>query len=434
MDGTLVWGCIRRHCYRAACARNSGPRLRVSDRVNFTPSIRNKHCPLNHYDQHAVLTHDPAACGKYSSSLVHCQNASPLCLKLFDTTTASFLLSSQGLTDSQDASLWPSQRHTEDHTDDPSASPPNPSSQRHASSHHHHGHHHGRPHHQSALLAALTQDENTIEQRKLNVRRFGAGWIRPPGIAKTLQAIKDEELEKEEQELMQRREQVMLDLAAAQQDAANAEAREEGEQDQNDEAERDLDDDVPEAESELTIDSDSSDEEDEEEGENDNTVPFNEDSFIEGSMLEAEVSHMLEMEEAEMAGVLQDERDLDDDVPEAGEYEHTDSELEDSDDSDGDTRPVGMSSARSRASRRTSGGRRSSGLPSGFSGHGGGAGAARGIDLGVELGHGRSSFGLDGSSSIVEGSSFLRSSPAVTAGRGSLRDRFLGAVRGGRRG
>lgn len=244
---------------------------------------------------------------------------------------------------------------------------------------------------------------------------------------------------------MQRREQVMMDLAAAQQDAANAEARAQGEEDevQDQNEERDLDDEVPEAEgsaSELTV-SDSSEEEGSlsGDGENDTTVPFNEGSFIEGSMLEAEVSHMLEMEEAEIEGVLQDERDLDDDVPEAGSYEHTDSEIEDSSDDDA-SRPPGMSSVRSRRSRRLSGrrtsGRRSSGLPSGIGAQVGGSsmiGSGRGIDLGVNLGQGRSSFGIDGSSSLMEGSSFLRSSPAAAVSRGSLRDRFLGA-RGGRRG
>ncbi|KAF2826398.1 hypothetical protein CC86DRAFT_455902 [Ophiobolus disseminans] len=347
-----------------------------------------------------------------------------------------------------DASLWPSHRNNNNYyTEEASTSPPNTSSQRHPHAHPGQHHNHGRSNYQSALLAALTQDENTIEQRKLNVRRFGAGWIRPPGINKTLQATDDEKLEKEEQEMMQRREQVMMDLAAAQQDAANAEARAQGEEEegQDQTEERDLDDEVPEAEgsaSEVSA-SDSSDEEGsvtDEGGENDTTVPFNEDSFIEGSMLEAEVSHMLEMEEAEMAGVLQDERDLDDDVPEAGSYEHTDSELEDESEEEASRAP-GMTSVQSRRSRRSSGrrtsGRRSSGLPSGFTAHGGASSnftASRGMDLGVDLGHGRSSFGLDGSSSIMEGSSFLRSSPAAAVARGSLRDRLFGAVRGGRRG
>jgi hypothetical protein len=111
---------------------------------------------------------------------------------------------------------------------------------------------------------------------------------------------------------------------------------------------------VPEAEasaSELSASHVSSDEEGSVSGTEDGareqeSIPFNEDSFIEGSMVEAEVSAMLEMEEAEMAGVLQDERDLDDDIPEAGSYEHTDSELEDSSDDDAASRPPGMSSVR----------------------------------------------------------------------------------------
>ncbi|CAE7196322.1 hypothetical protein PTNB73_08247 [Pyrenophora teres f. teres] len=343
-----------------------------------------------------------------------------------------------------DASLWPS--HNTTHTDfsESSHSPPNTS----------HGHrrptsHHGPHHNQNASLSALTADENTIAQRKINVCRFGAGWLRPPGVTKTLQQIRDEELEKEEQEMMQRREQVMLDLAAAQQDAANEEERERGEREEEageGEAEVDLDDDVPEAqsnssESESESGSSSGEEEEgeegSEEGQEESTVPFNEDSFIEGSMLEAEVSHMLEMEEAEMAGVLQDERDLDDDVPEAGSYEHTDSELEDSSDIDNSALPPGLSSVRSRRStRRRSSGRRSSGRRSSGLPHGMALGVqptAGRISLGVDLGNGRSSFGIDGSSSMLEGSSFLRSSPVgpATAARGSLRDRFLGATRGG---
>ena len=228
----------------------------------------------------------------------------------------------------------------------------------------------------------------------------------------------------------------MDDLHAAQEEASNERTREQADQmEDQEEGERDLDEEVPEAEASDSdaspSDSDSASET--EDGQN-TTVPFNEDSFIEGSMLEAEVSHMLEMEEAEMAGVLQDERDLDDDVPEAGSYEHTDSELEDSSDIDHSGLP-NMSSARSRRSTRRTSGRTSSRLSSGMvAPQGGGSGASR-IDLGVDLGQGRSSFGVDGSSSILEGSSFLRSSPvgAAATARGNLRDRLLGAARGGRR-
>jgi hypothetical protein len=318
------------------------------------------------------------------------------------------------------------------------------------------------------MLTALAADENAIYQRKQNVRRFGAGWIRPPGVAKTLQALKDEELEKEEQEAMARREQIMMDLAAAQQDAANAEARMRGEEadmdeDDDDEngGEHDLDDDVPEAvnssdesASASASDSDSGSES----GSDDDasisvaspdargseSMPFNEDSFIEGSQLEAEVSAMLEHEEAEMAGVLQDERDLDDDVPEAGSYEHTDSELSDSDtdaDMTADLRLVTPATARSTRSTRRSSRRhrRSSGLPSvppstqrGGHVHAPARTVGRVLDLGPSLGSGRSSFGFDASSSLMEGSSMVRSSPAAAAAapRASLRDRFLGVARG----
>ncbi|KAJ4344316.1 hypothetical protein N0V95_006148 [Ascochyta clinopodiicola] len=352
-----------------------------------------------------------------------------------------------------DASLWPSHRVTNPFpSEDLSTSPPN-------NAPHPHPQQRRATHRTSTLLATLTQDENVFEQRKANVQRFGAGWIRPPGVTKTLQATTDEELEKQEQEIMARREQVMMDLAAAQQEAANAEERQDREEmEENGEVEeRDLDDDVPEAEasaSELSASDASSDEEgsvsDTEDGAREQeSIPFNEDSFIEGSMVEAEVSAMLEMEEAEMAGVLQDERDLDDDIPEAGSYEHTDSELEDSSDDDAASRPPGMSSVRTtrsmrrssgfqsarRSSGRRSSGRRSSGLPSTGGAQqnlGLGQSIGRGIDLGASLGNGRSSFGIDGSSSILEGSSFLRSSPAVQ--RSSLRDQFLRAARGGRRG
>ena len=242
----------------------------------------------------------------------------------------------------------------------------------------------------------------------------------------------DEAAEREEQEALARREQVLLDLQAAQTEVSNQEAREEGE-DHDMEGERDLDEDVPEAEADESDVSASVDGSEVEEGDTSavgGDMTFNEDSFIEGSMVASEVEHMLEREEAEMAGVLQDERDLDDDVPEAGSYEHTDTELDESSE-DPDTSHISgpstgprrrRSSARRSMGRRSSG-RRSSGVPS----------VQRPRDsIGLDSNRGsihlqdpRSSFGLDGSSSILDGSSFLRSSPV--AARGSLRSRFMGA-------
>lgn len=238
-------------------------------------------------------------------------------------------------------------------------------------------------------------------------------------MLKTFQASEDEKAEREENDALARREQVMLDLAAAQQDSVNAEAREDAEDMEDGNEERDLDDEVPEAEADESDMSASEDESGSEAEEGDTTrhtadVTFNEDSFIEGSMLESQVSQMLAMEEASMSGTLQEERDLDDDVPEAGSYEHTDSSLIDSS-SEGE----GPSSAfrapppppsRRRSNRRSSGTtgiRRHLHSPSQN---------ARNSRLSVEY---------DGSSSILDGSSFLRSSPA--AARGSLRGRLFGA-------
>lgn len=49
-------------------------------------------------------------------------------------------------------------------------------------------------------LSILRADENTVAIRKANIRRFGAGWLRPLGVGKTLQGMADERAEREEQE------------------------------------------------------------------------------------------------------------------------------------------------------------------------------------------------------------------------------------------
>ncbi|THW67191.1 hypothetical protein D6D20_00774 [Aureobasidium pullulans] len=244
--------------------------------------------------------------------------------------------------------------------------------------------HHSTPSRQS--LAQLLADEHAISSRKHNIRRFGAGWIKPPGVAKTLQAETEEKAEREEQEALQRREQMMMDMQAQQEveearNRAAAAAEEGGEEGEVEEEERDLDEEIPDAdgeeeeeEEEEEEDEDEdlsdSDEEDEEEEELQSElqsemldhsqlqhseipvaedITFNEDSmFAENSLLEIdeetrEQERYDRLQEAELTGVAQDqldlgvERDLDDSVPEAGSYQHTDSELDDSDeDSDED--------------------------------------------------------------------------------------------------
>lgn len=182
-----------------------------------------------------------------------------------------------------------------------------------------------------APLALLAADEAAIAARKAAIRNFGAYWIRPPGVAKTLQAMHEEEAERMEQEELARQEQGFHDMQA-QQTLADAQARApEAAADAEAAAavgeERDLDADIPEA-AEVTAD-----------------LSFNEDSMLEGSsqivsqheLLEDEqLQQALEMEEAELTGAARDEedlgieRDLDDSVPEAGSYQHTDTEIEDS--------------------------------------------------------------------------------------------------------
>lgn len=192
-------------------------------------------------------------------------------------------------------------------------------------------------HHARSPLALLAADENAIEARKNAVRMFGSHWIRPPGAAKTLQAQEEEIAERLEQDELERQERGIADMQAHQQQAEaeqHAAAEEAGEL----EEERDLDDDIPDADA-STVD-----------------VTFNENSMVEGSQIEANEleEQFAVMEEAELTGAAQDEedlgmemeRDLDDSVPEAGSYQHTDTELEESDSSDDSrleaisTRPV----------------------------------------------------------------------------------------------
>jgi hypothetical protein len=173
----------------------------------------------------------------------------------------------------------------------------------------------------------LAADETAIAQRKASVRNFGAFWIRPPGVPKTLQAMNEEEAERLEQAEIERQERGLADMQAqqqleeARQQAAETEAQEAaGEV----EEERDLDDDVPEAEANTT------------------DFTFNEDSMMEGSHVDSDEENderYAEMEAQELTGAARDEEDLgmdeernlDDSIPEAGSYQHTDTEAEDTD-------------------------------------------------------------------------------------------------------
>ena len=194
-------------------------------------------------------------------------------------------------------------------------------------------------------LSILRADENMVSIRKANIRGFGAGWLRPLGVGKTLQGMADERAEREEQEGVAARwvpcyisqlfgtEYAILgpscrnrsqftnplslprELALAEaQAAAEAEALANGETvdglDPDDDLAHNLDDDVPDAEEEGGwIDDDEVDEDDE-----DNNI---DDQALADMNDEGE-------------GDYAEQPDLDDDVPEAGSYQHTDTEVEDS--------------------------------------------------------------------------------------------------------
>ena len=162
---------------------------------------------------------------------------------------------------------------------------------------HHYQSVHGsrRGNNRNNYLTQLQLDEEFIVQRKLSIQRFGAAWIRPPGVPKTYQLVMDEQAEREEAEAQAAREaQMMQGVEEAEFDAVEDE--EEG-------AEQDLDDQIPEAEDLVGDDEEELAEEDE--------------------------------------GM--DEQDLDDDVPEAGSYQHTDTEQSDDDEDDEDTQDLELS-------------------------------------------------------------------------------------------
>ena len=159
----------------------------------------------------------------------------------------------------------------------------------------------------------------------------------------------DERAEREEQELVAQREQAMIDAqAAADEEAAEAmgqedaalmrAAAEEGEVVDADEM-RDLDDLVPEGGGDAGWESSEGEGEEEEEDEEEEGNQENErvgqagaDVVVVGDLDDGGFMGAQEEGEGDYAvpGMLEGEvRDLDEDVPEAGSYQHTDTELED---------------------------------------------------------------------------------------------------------
>ncbi|KAF3402401.1 hypothetical protein DPV78_004088 [Talaromyces pinophilus] len=236
----------------------------------------------------------------------------------------------------------------------------------------------------SNSLAMLQLEERALRLRKANIASFGAAWIKPAGIPKTMQGMREEEAEREEGLAAAAQELNVAAMVAAaqgggvagadmdafggetmlqqQQDLMmggdNTGAAGEGDGIGADELERDLDDDIPEAEDGFgDSDEDGLVEEGEEAYEEelmdrnlDDDIPDgypdeddddddDEDDYDDDDDDELPAGDEIPVRDLDddipEANDLEDE-DMDDDIPEAEEWQHTDSELEDNDDSDMD--------------------------------------------------------------------------------------------------
>lgn len=150
-----------------------------------------------------------------------------------------------------------------------------------------------------SALARLRADEATTERRKQNAASFGATWLKPPGVAKTLHQLREERREQEEHAEALRREMLAQELA----EAAEAQALEAARRLQEEEmaaaglavpgdgdggigggemaiddggGERDLDDEIPEAEDFGLDDDDDDDEGDDDDNDDDEEVEIEE--------------------------------------------------------------------------------------------------------------------------------------------------------------
>ncbi len=194
-----------------------------------------------------------------------------------------------------------------------------------------------------------------MERRKLNVQNYGVGWIRPPGINKTIHMIREEEREAKEHEEAMRREALQQELAEAEMGEVEELAQESAEL----EAAPDPDDEIPDAD-DTAIEPESEDDPSSEEDDTpvNTSLRIPDDRYRDALLREegsggvgfgdegndgseTEDASQMFLEEDVVQHVQHDETlgmdadldmgmegNLDDDVPEAGGYEHTDTEAE----------------------------------------------------------------------------------------------------------
>ncbi|KAJ4261469.1 hypothetical protein NW762_006894 [Fusarium torreyae] len=226
-----------------------------------------------------------------------------------------------------------------------------------------------------SALARLAADEQYMQRRRLNVQNYGSGWLKPPGVPKTLHQMREEKREQEEHQEAMRREQLAQELAEAEAEGMPGEGTME---DVQLDGAQDLDDEIPDADDGYGFGDDDDDEDDDEDEEDEDDeeeddeegeetddeaireerqndlmaarMRMNDDAFREALVRgEPDADDMYgeteNFEEEEDNGHLLDEddfaqdddglgmdmdADLDEDIPEAesGGYEHTDSEAE----------------------------------------------------------------------------------------------------------
>lgn len=155
----------------------------------------------------------------------------------------------------QSHNLWYTSRQT------PSTHPPYDPTTGPDQAHHHTYHHHPSPRDRDARraqiertpLARLRKDEAAMEKRRANVANYATQWLKPPGVPKTLQQIREERREAAEHaEAVERERQHAAVLAQVAADGEGLEGMEV--------EEVDLDEEVPEGE---TFGFDGEEEEDE---------------------------------------------------------------------------------------------------------------------------------------------------------------------------
>lgn len=188
--------------------------------------------------------------------------------------------------------------------------------------------------------------EASHSRAKTNIARFGATWLRPAGCSKTLQAQEDEAAERAEQEEQERRQRGLAEAVAAQEaderrrratggvgddgtmegvvvPGLEGQPAAIGEGGEGLGMERDLDDEVPEGDGQENVDMDEGDEEEDEDEEDG-------DEDADSSEEELDNPPDAVFDEEDEGGAVTMERNLDSDIPEAsGEYEHTDTDIED---------------------------------------------------------------------------------------------------------